>query len=128
MTEKLATEDEKLELEEFQVNYISSDDFETTVSWRKPHRMGVFYAKFLEAFTFRTVFYRAATYPFFGIYLNMPGHSYTTIYSILQLFWSVKFFFGILSDSKPIFGKARIYYMALGNTDFIFILSVNKLL
>ena len=99
------------------LNFIQCDEFNEKVRWSNPHRLGLFYDKFLEAFTFRTVFYREATYPFFGIYLNMPGHSYTTIYSIFQMFWSIKFFFGFLSDTKPIFGKARSYYMAIGEYD-----------
>ena len=97
-----------------QLNFIQSDEFNKQIKLTKPHRLGLFYDKFLEAFTFRTAFYREATYPFFGIYLNMPGHSYTTIYSIFQMFWSLKFFFGFLSDVQPIFGKARVYYMAIG--------------
>ena len=97
-----------------QLNFIQSDEFNKQIKLSKPHRLGLFYDKFLEAFTFRTAFYREATYPFFGIYLNMPGHSYTTIYSIFQMFWSLKFFFGFLSDVQPIFGKARVYYMAIG--------------
>ena len=97
-----------------EVNYIECEDFSKNVRFNNPRYLGLFYGKFLEAFTFRTFFYRAATYPFFGVYLNMPGHSYTSIYSIFQLFWSLKFFVGMFSDTKPLFGKSRIYYMAIG--------------
>ena len=84
------------------------------VTWRKPQNLGLFYDKVGQAFTHKLVFIKIALYPFFGVYLNMPGHMYSALTSIFPMFWSLKFFWGFLSDSKPILGKSRIYYMAIG--------------
>ncbi len=84
------------------------------VHWKRPQKLGLFYDKVLQSFTFKIVFTRVALYPFFGVYLNVPGHMYSALTSIFPMFWSLKFFWGFISDSKPIWGKSRIYYMALG--------------
>ena len=89
-------------------------DLYDNVNLRKPWKLGLFYDKVGQAFTHKIVFARVALYPFFGVYLNIPGHMYAALTSIFPMFWSLKFFWGFLSDSKPIFGRGRIYYMALG--------------
>ena len=100
--------EEAVEREELECNLYEN------VNLRKPLQLGLFYDKLGQAFTSKLVFTKVALYPFFGVYLNVPGHMYAALTSILPMFWSLKFFWGFLSDSKPIFGRGRIYYMALG--------------
>ena len=90
-------------------------DLYNSITWKKPQNLGVFYGKILEAFTHRITFIRATLYPFFGVYLNMPGHSYNAIFSVFSMFWSLKIFWAFIIDAKVILGKARIYYMAMGS-------------
>ncbi|XP_075244381.1 folate transporter 1-like isoform X2 [Convolutriloba macropyga] len=101
----------------FETLRIKLDDVEplsNVICWKKPQNLGLFYCKGLQAFTENITMWRPAIYPFFGVYLNMPGHRYNAINSIFALFWSFKFFWGLVSDSWPILGKARIYYMVIG--------------
>ena len=89
-------------------------DLYDSVNWKKPQNLGLFYSKALEAFTHRTTFIRATLYPFFGVYLNMPGHSYNAIFSVFSMFWSLKMLWAFVIDAKLVFGKARSYYMTFG--------------
>ena len=84
------------------------------ITWKKPQNLGLFYDKVLESFTHRMVFGAAAVYPFFGVYLNLPGHMFSAISSVFAMFWSLKFFWAFVIDSKTIRGKNRIYFMAIG--------------
>ena len=84
------------------------------VNLRNPQRLGLFYDKFFESFTHKLVFVRVVLYPFFGVYLNIPGHLYAALTSILPMFWSLRLFFSFIVDSFTIFGRRRIPYMAIG--------------
>lgn len=53
-------------------------------------------------------------YPFFTNYLNMDGYQNTAAYTLLLLPWTLKIFFGILSDTIPICGYHRRPYMIIG--------------
>ncbi|KAG2532331.1 hypothetical protein BBI17_001237 [Phytophthora kernoviae] len=53
-------------------------------------------------------------YPFLQNYLNLPGSQTTTAAVLVQLPWSFKVFYGILSDCFPIRGYRRRPYMLLG--------------
>ena len=64
-------------------------------------------------------FIKALNYPFFGVYLNMPGHSYNAITSVFSMVWSFRFFWAFIIDAKVLLGKSRIYYMAIGKTAFL---------
>ena len=84
------------------------------VNLRNPQRLGLFYDKVFESFTHKLVFVKAPLYPFFGVYLNIPGHLYAALASILPMFWSIRFFVCFLADSFTIFGKRRVPFMAIG--------------
>lgn len=53
-------------------------------------------------------------YPFFKLYLNMESYQVTAAATIIQLPWSYKTFFGILSDHLPICGYRRKSYILIG--------------
>ncbi|KAG2532328.1 hypothetical protein JM18_001297 [Phytophthora kernoviae] len=53
-------------------------------------------------------------YPFLQNYLNLPGSQTTTAVVLVQMPWSFKIFYGILSDCFPIRGYRRRPYMLLG--------------
>ncbi|EGZ24668.1 hypothetical protein PHYSODRAFT_485256 [Phytophthora sojae] len=53
-------------------------------------------------------------YPFLQNYLNLPGSQTTTASVLVQLPWSFKVFYGILSDCFPIRGYRRRPYMVIG--------------
>ena len=100
----------ELEIEDNEEDY----NLYEQINWRKPYNLGLFYDKALESFTHRMVFGAAAIYPFFGVYLNLPGHMFSAISSVFAMFWSLKFFWAFVIDSKSIGGKNRIYFMAIG--------------
>ncbi|RMX66874.1 hypothetical protein DD238_001990 [Peronospora effusa] len=56
----------------------------------------------------------AVIYPFLQNYLNIPGSQTTTAAVIVQLPWSFKVFYGIVSDCFPIWGYRRRPYMTIG--------------
>ncbi len=56
----------------------------------------------------------ATIYPFLQNYLNVNGATAITAATLVQLPWSFKVFYGILSDCVPIFGFRRRPYMVLG--------------
>lgn len=53
-------------------------------------------------------------YPFLQNYLNISGAQTTTALTLVNLPWSFKIFYGILSDCFPVFGYRRRPYMVLG--------------
>ncbi|CAI5743311.1 unnamed protein product [Peronospora destructor] len=53
-------------------------------------------------------------YPFLQNYLNIPGSQTTTATVLVQLPWSFKVFYGIVSDCFPIWGYRRRPYMIIG--------------
>ncbi|EGZ28292.1 hypothetical protein PHYSODRAFT_248487 [Phytophthora sojae] len=53
-------------------------------------------------------------YPFLQNYLNIPGSETTTASVLVQLPWSFKVFYGIVSDCFPIRGYRRRPYMVMG--------------
>jgi hypothetical protein len=56
----------------------------------------------------------AMVYPLFKLYLNMESYQMNAAGSIIQLPWSYKTFFGILTDHYPILGFRRKSYILLG--------------
>jgi len=65
---------------------------------------------------------------FFNNYLNMEGYQTIAISVLVSMPWSFKTFFGIVSDSFPIFGYRRRPYMILGWTVCAILLCVLALL
>uniref|UniRef100_K3WBP9 Major facilitator superfamily (MFS) profile domain-containing protein n=1 Tax=Globisporangium ultimum (strain ATCC 200006 / CBS 805.95 / DAOM BR144) TaxID=431595 RepID=K3WBP9_GLOUD len=53
-------------------------------------------------------------YPFLQNYLNLDGTETTTAATLVQLAWSFKVFYGMLSDCFPIYGYRRRPYMIIG--------------
>ncbi|KAF0714784.1 Aste57867_3690 [Aphanomyces stellatus] len=53
-------------------------------------------------------------YPYFRMFLNMDGYQVTACASIIDMAWSFKIFFGLLSDGVPICGYRRRPYVLLG--------------
>ncbi|GMF37559.1 unnamed protein product [Phytophthora fragariaefolia] len=53
-------------------------------------------------------------YPFLQNYLNLPGSQTTTAFVLVQMPWSFKVFYGILSDCFPIWGYRRRPYILGG--------------
>uniref|UniRef100_K3WRL0 Major facilitator superfamily associated domain-containing protein n=1 Tax=Globisporangium ultimum (strain ATCC 200006 / CBS 805.95 / DAOM BR144) TaxID=431595 RepID=K3WRL0_GLOUD len=53
-------------------------------------------------------------YPFFKLYLNMESYQVSAALMVIQLPWSYKTVFGILSDHYPIFGYRRKSYILIG--------------
>ncbi|KAG1690324.1 hypothetical protein DVH05_028205 [Phytophthora capsici] len=53
-------------------------------------------------------------YPFLQNYLNIPGSQTTTATVMVQLPWSFKVFYGIVSDCFPLWGYRRRPYMVIG--------------
>ncbi|CAH0517995.1 unnamed protein product [Peronospora belbahrii] len=53
-------------------------------------------------------------YPFLQNYLNIPGSQTTTASVLVQLPWSFKVFYGIVSDCFPLWGYRRRPYMVIG--------------
>ncbi|CAI5712439.1 unnamed protein product [Hyaloperonospora brassicae] len=53
-------------------------------------------------------------YPFLQNYLNIPGSQTTTASVMVQLPWSFKVFYGIVSDCFPLWGYRRRPYMVMG--------------
>ncbi|GAB9471479.1 Transmembrane protein [Globisporangium polare] len=53
-------------------------------------------------------------YPFMQNYLNLDGKQTTTAATLVQLAWSFKVFYGMLSDCFPINGYRRRPYMLIG--------------
>ncbi|RHY00319.1 hypothetical protein DYB36_002213 [Aphanomyces astaci] len=53
-------------------------------------------------------------YPFFRNYLNMDGYQVAACTSIIDMAWSFKVFFGLVSDSVPVWGYRRRPYVLLG--------------
>lgn len=53
-------------------------------------------------------------YPFFKLYLNMESYQVSAASMVIQLPWSYKTLFGILSDHYPIFGYRRKSYILIG--------------
>ncbi|TMW59210.1 hypothetical protein Poli38472_007355 [Pythium oligandrum] len=64
----------------------------------------------------------ATIYPFLQNYLNVNGATAVTASTLVQLPWSFKVFYGIVSDCVPIFGFRRRPYMVLGWTIAIIML------
>lgn len=56
----------------------------------------------------------ALVYPLFKRYLNMKSYQVSAATMVIQLPWSYKTFFGILSDHFPIFGYRRKSYILIG--------------
>ncbi|KAI9994861.1 hypothetical protein PInf_011699 [Phytophthora infestans] len=56
----------------------------------------------------------ALVYPFFKLYLNMDGFQVSAAAAVVQLPWSYKTLFGLLSDHVPIAGYRRKSYMLIG--------------
>ncbi|GMF36676.1 unnamed protein product [Phytophthora fragariaefolia] len=54
------------------------------------------------------------TYPFLNNYLRMSGIATASAYVLIALPWSLKTFFGIITDCYPIFGYRRRPYMVIG--------------
>lgn len=55
-------------------------------------------------------------YPFFKLYLNMESYQVSAAMMVIQLPWSYKTFFGVLSDHYPICGYRRKSYILIGWT------------
>ncbi|KAL3673462.1 hypothetical protein V7S43_001172 [Phytophthora oleae] len=53
-------------------------------------------------------------YPFLQNYLNLPGSQTTTAFVLVQMPWSFKVFYGIMSDCFPIWGYRRRPYILGG--------------
>ncbi|KAK1940621.1 putative folate-biopterin transporter 4 [Phytophthora citrophthora] len=53
-------------------------------------------------------------YPFLNNYLRMSGIATASAYVLIALPWSLKTFFGIITDCYPIFGYRRRPYMVIG--------------
>ncbi|CAH0477275.1 unnamed protein product [Peronospora belbahrii] len=53
-------------------------------------------------------------YPFLQNYLNLPGSQTTTAFALVQMPWSFKVFYGIISDCYPIWGYRRRPYILAG--------------
>lgn len=53
-------------------------------------------------------------YPFFKLYLNMESYQVSAAGMVIQLPWSYKTFFGVLSDHYPICGYRRKSYILIG--------------
>ncbi|EGZ28290.1 hypothetical protein PHYSODRAFT_321958 [Phytophthora sojae] len=53
-------------------------------------------------------------YPFLQNYLNLPGSQTTTAFVLVQMPWSFKVFYGIVSDCFPIWGYRRRPYIIGG--------------
>ncbi|KAK1948168.1 putative folate-biopterin transporter 4 [Phytophthora citrophthora] len=53
-------------------------------------------------------------YPFLQNYLNLPGSQTTTAFVLVQMPWSFKVFYGIISDCFPIWGYRRRPYILGG--------------
>ncbi|KAI9908506.1 hypothetical protein PsorP6_004236 [Peronosclerospora sorghi] len=66
-------------------------------------------------------------YPFLQNYLNIPGSQTTTASVLVQLPWSFKVFYGIVSDCFPILGYRRRPYMVMGWTIAVAMLIVMTL-
>ncbi|KAF1795551.1 Major facilitator superfamily domain [Phytophthora cactorum] len=62
-------------------------------------------------------------YPFLQNYLNLPGSQTTTAFVLVQMPWSFKVFYGIISDCFPIWGYRRRPYI-LGGWIFAIIMLV----
>ncbi|KAI9995459.1 hypothetical protein PInf_012524 [Phytophthora infestans] len=62
-------------------------------------------------------------YPFLQNYLNLPGSQTTTAFVLVQMPWSFKVFYGIISDCFPIWGYRRRPYI-LGGWIFALIMLV----
>ncbi|CEG46314.1 hypothetical protein F442_13907 [Plasmopara halstedii] len=60
-------------------------------------------------------------YPFLQNYLNLPGAQTTTAFLLVQMPWSFKVFYGVVSDCFPIWGYRRRPYILSG---WIFALSM----
>ncbi|KDO25702.1 hypothetical protein SPRG_09001 [Saprolegnia parasitica CBS 223.65] len=58
----------------------------------------------------------ALAYPVFQNYLHMQGYQVSSYTALINLGWSFKIFFGILSDCFPLFGLQRRPYIILGWT------------
>ncbi|OQR91407.1 transmembrane protein [Achlya hypogyna] len=56
----------------------------------------------------------ALAYPVFQNYLHMQGYQVSSYTALINLGWSFKIFFGVLSDCIPIFGLQRRPYIILG--------------
>ncbi|RLN91646.1 hypothetical protein BBJ28_00023058, partial [Nothophytophthora sp. Chile5] len=63
-------------------------------------------------------------YPFFLNYLNMEGTQVVSARVLLNLPWSFKVFYGLLSDCAPIFGYRRRPFMLIGWAVCFFMLLV----
>uniref|UniRef100_M4B716 Transmembrane protein n=1 Tax=Hyaloperonospora arabidopsidis (strain Emoy2) TaxID=559515 RepID=M4B716_HYAAE len=63
-------------------------------------------------------------YPFLQNYLNIPGSQTTTASVMVQLPWSFKVVYGIVSDCFPLWGYRRRPYMVMGWMISIAMLSV----
>ncbi|RLN56166.1 hypothetical protein BBJ29_003322 [Phytophthora kernoviae] len=53
-------------------------------------------------------------YPYLNNYLRMSGIATASAYVLIALPWSLKTFFGIITDCYPIFGYRRRPYMVIG--------------
>ncbi|KAG7399093.1 hypothetical protein PHYBOEH_009783 [Phytophthora boehmeriae] len=53
-------------------------------------------------------------YPYLNNYLRMSGVATASAYVLIALPWSLKTFFGIITDCYPIFGYRRRPYMVIG--------------
>ncbi|KAJ0395455.1 hypothetical protein ATCC90586_007921 [Pythium insidiosum] len=55
-------------------------------------------------------------YPFLQVYLNSSGSTTSAASTLVQLPWSFKVFYGMLSDCLPLYGYRRRPYMVIGWT------------
>ncbi|CAK4715658.1 unnamed protein product [Aphanomyces euteiches] len=53
-------------------------------------------------------------YPFFRMYLNMDGYQVAACASMIDMAWSFKLFFGLVTDCVPVWGFRRRPYVLLG--------------
>ncbi|CAK4640817.1 hypothetical protein LEN26_012149 [Aphanomyces euteiches] len=63
---------------------------------------------------FLMTFFPALGYPIFNVYLAMDGYQTASYGVLVNLGWSFKFIFGILSDCFPIYGYHRKSWMLVG--------------
>ncbi|KAF0696071.1 Aste57867_13152 [Aphanomyces stellatus] len=77
-----------------------------------PEAIGLFVQ--FGAVGFLVVLIPALNYPLFNVYLQMEGYQTASYAVLVQLGWSFKVVFGVLSDCVPLFGYRRKSWMLLG--------------
>ncbi|EQC34418.1 hypothetical protein SDRG_08188 [Saprolegnia diclina VS20] len=59
-------------------------------------------------------FLPALAYPVYTQYLNFSGYQVASYTTLVSISWSLKIFFGVLTDCFPLFGLKRKPYMIIG--------------